>query len=40
MPRGPGWALENPVMEIIAILSLVVTIIYTVSFIYFEATRH
>jgi len=40
MPGRPTWAPETASMEIVAILSLVVSIIYTLSFIYFEATRH
>jgi hypothetical protein len=37
--RGPGFAPEAAPMEIVAILTLVVSIIYTFAFIYFEAMR-
>lgn len=39
MPRAPVWGPEASPMEIVAILTLVVSIIYTLSFIYFEAIR-
>jgi hypothetical protein len=39
MRRAPAWAPEETPMEIVAILTLVVSIIYTLSFIYFEAVR-
>ncbi len=39
MPQGPDSCPEETAVEIIAILTLVLSAIYTFSFIYLEMTR-